>query len=78
MIKFIPVVVFVVLEYIMISFIFKRFDIWNIQNGFLNVLLAMNIFFGIYYYVVCVFAGKQIKKYNDKLDKYEAKKIHDD
>lgn len=66
------------LEYLTISCIFEMWDIWNIPVGFLKALGALNVFFGIYYYVVYVFVKKQIRKYNDKLNKDETEKIHNE
>lgn len=67
-----------ILEYLTISCVFGRLDIWNIPNGFLKVLGALNVFFAIYYYVVYVFVEKQIKKYNNKLNKDETEEIHNE
>lgn len=72
------IILCLILEYLTISCMFGRLDIWNISVGFLKALGALNVFFAIYYYVVYVFVEKQIRKYNDKLNKDETEKIHNE
>lgn len=72
------IILCLILEYLTISCICGRWDIWNISYEHLKVLGVLNILFAIDYYVVYVFVGKQIRKYNDKLNKDETEKIHNE
>ena len=59
----------VLAEYATISYIFGRWDIWNMPGGYIYLFVGYNVLFGVYYFILYVFIKKQIRKYNDKLDK---------
>ena len=59
----------VLAEYATISCILGKWDIWNILGGYIYLFVGYNVLFGVYYFILYVFIKKQIRKYNDKLDK---------